>query len=117
MKKLLLGLILLASIEAQAATRTVAKTVAVPIPFPVTSTKPCLLWINESNVINAHHISTIDVDQDTVRDEEKSSFGNFVYKSFPAVRYVVGREVFKVRNQNPKAEIIRVLSLIEKTCK
>lgn len=93
------------------------KTVYVPEPVIINSTKPCMIQIDKDTFINANHISSIYVGRNSYFDKEKSTTFDYKYTYKPAVFYVVGKSTHTVEISNPAAEQSRILELIQKTCK
>jgi hypothetical protein len=93
-----------------------SKVQYVPEPIIINSTKPCMIQIDKNTFINANHISSIYVGTNSYYDKEKSSFvaSKYIYK--PALIYIVGKITHSVELDNPTAEQMRILEVINKTC-
>lgn len=93
-----------------------AKTVYVPEPVIINSTKPCMIQINKDTFINANHISSIYVGSTKHFDAKNTILkAEYIYK--PAVIYIVGKSTHSVETNTPAAEQSRILELIQKNCK
>ena len=107
---------LLVGLIASSATFGATKTVYVPEPVIINSTKPCMVQIDKNTFINANHISSVYVGNTKYYDAKNTIVkAQYIYK--PALIYIVGKTTHSVEIEKPAVEQSRILELIQKTCK